>query len=96
MSTRRSKLEIMLTVLSAVRDGVDKPTRIQYIANMAWNPTQRMLNQLVEQGLLAVMDDPGKKRSKKKYELTEKGVNVLRYFEGAEELLDIGKLMATN
>jgi len=42
------------------------------------------------------MDDPGKKRSKKKYELTEKGFNVLRYFEGAEELLDIGKLMATN
>jgi predicted transcriptional regulator len=96
VSTRRSKLEIMLTVLGAVRDGVDKPTRIQYIANMAWNPTQRMLSQLVEQGLLAVMDDPRKKRSKKNYRLTEKGFNVLRYFEGAEELLDIGRLMATN
>ncbi len=43
MSNRRSKLEITLDVLKAVRDGVDKPTRIMYVANMSWNPTQDML-----------------------------------------------------
>jgi len=32
LSNRRSRLEIMLTVLGAVHDGVDKPTRIMYSA----------------------------------------------------------------
>ncbi|MHA2069350.1 MAG: winged helix-turn-helix domain-containing protein, partial [Candidatus Thorarchaeota archaeon] len=52
MSKRRSKLEIILTILSAVKQGVDKPTRIMYAANMSWKPVQRMLTHLVEQGLL--------------------------------------------
>ena len=30
MSVRRSKLDIMLSVLSTIKEGVDKPTRIMY------------------------------------------------------------------
>ena len=89
MSERRSKLEIMLKVLEAVREGVDKPTRIMYAANMSWNPTQEVLARLVEDGLIRVTEEPGGRRSKKRYEITEKGANVIRYFQGVKALINI-------
>jgi predicted transcriptional regulator len=89
MSERRSKLEIMLKVLTAIRDGEYKPTRIMYAANMSWNPTQQVLAKLIEEGLIRVTEKPGNKRAKKRYELTEKGSNVLRYFDGARALVNI-------
>ncbi|MDH5200746.1 MAG: helix-turn-helix transcriptional regulator [Candidatus Bathyarchaeota archaeon] len=89
MSERRSKLEIMLKVLEAVREGVDKPTRIMYAANMSWNPTQEVLARLVEDGLIRVTEESGGRRSKKRYEITEKGANVIRYFQGVKALINI-------
>ena len=85
MSGRRSRLEIILNILSAVRDGVDKPTRIMYAANMSWRPSQRVLSSLMEQGLVEVRVGSGKFR--KRYVITEKGANVLDYFEKANEVL---------
>jgi predicted transcriptional regulator len=89
MSDRRSKLEIMLNVLGAIERGVDKPTRIMYAANMSWNPTQKVLNKLVHEGHITVTEEFGTQRAKKRYDITEKGRNVLRYFQGAEELISI-------
>lgn len=89
MSERRSKLEILLTVLRAVKSGVDKPTRIMYAANMSWNPTQRVLKKLVSEGHLEVIEEPSVLRAKKRYVITEKGASVIRYFKGAEELISI-------
>ena len=89
MSERRSKLEIMLTVLGAVKSGIGKPTRIMYAANMSWNPTQKVLKKLVEEGHLEVIEEPSVQRAKKRYIITEKGASVLRYFRGAEELINI-------
>jgi len=89
VTTRRSKLEIMLTVLRAVNDGETKPTKIMYASNMSWNLTQRVFADLVRQGLLDVMENPASRRSTRRYVITEKGSNVLRYFEGAKALLQI-------
>ncbi len=89
MSNRRSKLEITLDVLKAVRDGVDKPTRIMYVANMSWNPTQELLERLVMGGHLEVTEERTEKRSKKRYVITEKGLNVISYLRGAEALINI-------
>lgn len=89
MSNRRSKLEITLDVLKAVRDGVDKPTRIMYVANMSWNPTQELLERLVMEGHLDVTEERTEKRSKKRYMITEKGLNVISYLRGAEALINI-------
>ncbi len=89
MSERRSKLEIMLTVLGAVKSGIDKPTRIMYAANMSWNPTQKILKKLVLEGHLEVIEEPSIQRAKKRYIITEKGASVIRYFRGAEELINI-------
>jgi len=89
MFPRRSQLEIRLNILSAVRDGVDKPTRIMYAANMSWKPVQRILSHLVEQGLLEVRINTESRQSKRRYVLTDKGANVLDYFEKAKEILPL-------
>jgi predicted transcriptional regulator len=94
MSPRRSQLEIRLNILSAVKDGVDKPTRIMYAANMSWKPVQRILSHLVEQGLLEVRMNTESRQSKKRYVLTDKGANVLDYFEKAKEILPLEGLYA--
>ena len=89
MSTRRSKLDIQLEVLKAVREGVDKPTRIMYATNMSWNPVRKILDSLVDGGFVSVITTNGGNRSKRRYEITEKGVSVINYLEGAKELLEI-------
>jgi len=83
----------VLNVLSAVRDGTDKPTRIMYSANLSWKPTQRILNSLVAQGFLREIEDTGSRRTKRRYEITEKGVNLLRYFDGAKDLLVLEEII---
>ncbi len=88
-TTRRSKLEILLTVLRAVNNGETKPTKIMYASNMSWNLTQRVFADLVRQGLLDVKENPKSRRSTRRYMITEKGSNVLNYFEGAKALLQI-------
>ena len=88
MSRRRSRLEIILNILSAVKEGTEKPTRIMYAINLSWNPTKKMLSNLVEQGLIEIRTASG--ISKKRYFMTEKGVNVLAYFEKADEILPKG------
>jgi predicted transcriptional regulator len=93
MSRRRSRLDIVLNVLSSVRDGTDKPTRIMYAANLSWKPTQRILNSLVAQGFLREIEDTGSRRTKKRFEITEKGTNLLRYFEGAKDLLVLEEII---
>ena len=94
MSPRRSQLEIRLNILSAVKDGVDKPTRIMYAANMSWKPVQRILSHLVEQGLLEVRINTESRQSKKRYVLTDKGANVIDYFEKAKEILPLEEVYA--
>jgi predicted transcriptional regulator len=94
MSPRRSQLEIRLNILSAVKDGVDKPTRIMYAANMSWKPVQRILSHLVEQGLLEVRINTESRQSKRRYVLTDKGANVLEYFEKAKEILPLKEVYA--
>ena len=79
----------MLQVISVVSEGVDKPTRIMYAANLSWNPTQRILSNLVDQGLLEETTTTKRKRSQKRYNVTEKGESVLKYFEGAKDLIII-------
>ena len=89
MSQRRSKLEIRLKILDAVRNGVEKPTRIMYAANLSWKPTQRILSHLTEQGLVAEVSDTESVKSRRKYRITEKGIAVLDYFDEAKKLLPI-------
>ena len=92
MSRRSSKLEIILSILTAVRGGKEKPTRIMYAVNLSWKPTQRILSSLVDQGLLEERITTG--LSKRRYTTTGRGVNVLDYFEKANEILPGNEYLA--
>ena len=85
MYRRRSRLEIILNILSTIRDGTDKPTNIMYAVNLSWKPTQKMLSNLMEQDLIELRIAPGK--SRRRYGVTERGVKLLDYFEKANEVL---------
>ena len=81
-----------MNILSTIREGVDKPTRIMYAANMSWAPTQKILSNLVEQGLIKVEYNQSKGRSKRRYVITEKGITLLDYFNKAKEILPLEAL----
>ena len=91
LKQRRSKLEIHLDVLNTIRNGVKKPTRIMYGANLSWKPLQRVLDSLINQDLVMEVDpvDPKDKRTSVCYDLTQKGETVLGYFNKASALLEL-------
>ncbi len=66
----------MMDILGAVKGNVEKPTRIMSRANLSWSICQDLLGHLVERGLIKVVVEGARKR----YELTPKGSDVLRYF----------------
>lgn len=94
MPRRRSRLDIMLNVLSVVGDGVDKPTRIMYAANLSYRLTERILRSLVRQGLLREIEDTRSRRTKKRYEIMEKGAKVIQYFDRARDLLTVEEVVS--
>ena len=90
MSSRRSRFEIYVDVLSEIMNGANKPTKIMYGANLSYKPLKNILKSLLNQGLIE--EEVGKikdKRTKVKYILTHKGVNVVRYYSKAKDLIEI-------
>ena len=91
MTRRRSKLEIYLDVLWTIKSGTTKPTRIMYGANLSWKPLQRVLQSMKEQELIVEIDDrDGRdKRTNTRYEITQKGENVIQYFNRAQGFIEL-------
>jgi len=56
---------------------------------------QRILSRLVEQGLLEVRMNTESRQSKKRYVITEKGADVLDYFEKAKDILPFEVIYAS-
>ena len=96
MFRRRSKLEIILTILSNIRNGMDKPTRIMYAANMSWAPVQKILSTLMEQGLIEMKINSNSRQSRKRYVIKQKGINLLDYFDKANEIVPLEVLNAVD
>jgi predicted transcriptional regulator len=88
MSVRRSKFEIYMDILAAIKGGTVTPTRIMYRVNLSWKPLKQILETFQAQMLIEeqLKGDIGKR---KVYALTEKGENVLNYFNRAKVLMDI-------
>jgi predicted transcriptional regulator len=90
VSNRRSKFEIYIDILAEIKSGTVIPTRIMYGANLSWKPLKQILKTLIAQGLIVEQSmDEDDKRTKKAYSLTEKGDNVLKYFNRAKGLLEL-------
>ena len=88
MPIRRSKVDIILDVLSAFQNGEEKPSLIIYSANLSWKPTRKIFGILVDRGPLSEIEVTDSKRLKRSYVITEKGVKMLRYFDGTRDLVE--------
>jgi predicted transcriptional regulator len=92
MSIRRSKLEIYMDVLAAIKGGTVISTRIMYRVNLSWGPLKQTFETLTIQGLIVEQSmDENSKRTRKIYALTEKGENVLNYFGRTKALMDVDR-----
>jgi predicted transcriptional regulator len=85
VSSKRSRLEIYLDILQVIRKGVDKPTRIMYRTNLSWKPLMHALDTMMEQNLIESEEED----SHVFYKITEKGRNVLNYFNEVMQLIEI-------
>lgn len=85
MTSKRSKLEIYLDVLRVIKKGTHKPTRIMYRTNLSWKPLMKVLNSLATQGFIVVINE----NNHRIYKITEKGKNILKYFDKALESIKL-------
>jgi predicted transcriptional regulator len=85
VSSKRSRLEIYLDILQVIRKGVDKPTRIMYRTNLSWKPLMHALDTMMEQNLIESEEEDNHIF----YKITEKGRNVLNYFNEVMQLIEI-------
>ncbi|MGD2142025.1 MAG: winged helix-turn-helix domain-containing protein [Candidatus Bathyarchaeota archaeon] len=88
---RRSRLEMYLDVLWAIKRGTRKPTRIMYEANLSWKPLQRILDSMIARDLVLEIDATPErdKRTSSVYEITQKGENIITYFNRGREYLNL-------
>lgn len=91
---RRSKLEIYLDVLWAIKKGTRKPTRIMYEANLSWKPLQKILQSMISQDLILEIDVRAEKdrRTSTVYEITQKGENIVKYFNKGKDYLRLEEI----
>jgi predicted transcriptional regulator len=77
-------------VLEEIKNGETKPTRIMYGANLSWKSLKEILASLVKQKLVEeILSESKGKRSKKRYEITTKGENVLQYYSMVSGLIEV-------
>jgi len=86
-SYRRSKIEIYLDILWIIKNGVDRPTRIMYKANLSWKPFQETLKFMIARDLISTSNMEEHDETRKTYQITPKGDEVIKYFTLAKNLL---------
>ena len=74
-------------------EGVDKPTRIMYAVNLSWDSLVEFVGSLVEHRFLNEIVNTESKRSKKRYKITQKGVDVITYFDKTKNMIDLENLI---
>jgi predicted transcriptional regulator len=80
---KRSRLELYFDVLKVIGEGVDKPTRIMYKANLSWVTLGEALATLVNKEFVVEK----KMGNSRRYLLSDKGQNALEHFNKALENL---------
>ena len=90
MSGRRSKFEIYVDILTQIKNGVSKPTKIMYHSNLSWDRLGKILKSLIAQGFITErIVNERDKRTKRVYRITKKGDNVLRYSNNVKSLMEL-------
>ena len=83
--TKKIQVTDISRCLEGDKQGTDKPTRIMYLTNLSWKPLMEVLDSLTAQDLIVVR----KYGDRKRYDITEKGSNVLGYMSRAMETIKI-------
>ena len=86
MGSRRSQFQISIEVLTAISHGEQKPTRLMYACNLSWNSTKEILDRLAARGFV---DELYEDQKRKRYCTTVKGRDVLGYFTGLKDLIQV-------
>ena len=65
-----------------------------YEANLSWKPLQRILESMTSQGLIEKMDASNNrdKRTNTVFTITQKGENIINYFNRGKEFLKIEEI----
>lgn len=71
---KRSGLELRIDVLTAINEGISKPTLIMYRSNLSWAPLSKILKEFTERGLVKCV----KGKSRATYLLTDRGHEILK------------------
>ena len=86
MSPRRSSFQISVDVLRVINQGESKPTRIMYASNLSWNTLKKTLDLLLKKDYIEETQGSG---SNKTYYITPQGINVLKFCDQIEKLVNI-------
>jgi predicted transcriptional regulator len=87
LSPRRSSFQIAVDVLSVIHQGESRPTRIMYASNLSWNTLKSTIDLLVNKGYAQEAGDMQGRG--KQYFITNSGMNVLKYYDRLEELVNL-------
>jgi predicted transcriptional regulator len=81
---RRSRMEVKIDILLAIKEGAGRPTHIMYRSNLSWTVMQGFIRTLEVQGLVRTETI----ERKKTYLLTEKGERVLKTYLSVRKQID--------
>ncbi len=88
---RRSRIELYVDVLRAIDNGRRSPSRMVYAANLSYDRVIRCLNFLEEQSLIQRIEGKDKR-----FTMTERGREVIKYFDEVETSLFYKKKTFSN
>lgn len=92
MTSRRSRLELIFDILSAIQNkgGKIKPTHLMYKSNLSHKLLNNYLEELIEKELITIQEEFLKKRktTTKTVVITDKGLGFLAEFRRMREFTD--------
>jgi predicted transcriptional regulator len=92
MGTRRSRLELIFDILSAIQNkgGRIKPTHLMYKSNLSHKLLNHYLGELIDKEMVLVEEEQMRKRQAptKTVVITEKGLGFLAEFRRMREFTD--------
>jgi len=90
---RRSRIELYVDILQAIANGRESPAKVVYAANLSYDRVIKCIAFLEEQNLVQRTENANKKR---RYKITPKGMEVVRYFTEVQSALFYKKKAFSN
>ena len=75
-----------IEVLENISKGEQRPTRLMYACNLSWSSIKNVLGILEDKGYIK---DLSRESKRKHLSITREGTEILNYFNGLEELVNI-------